>query len=159
MPLSDIPGSEYEQTMGELRERVFRAFLTAGALPGERRLSYPKDWSLGEVVRDANDAYGYTPSKRKFNPSPKDVSDFLPVMGAIAYYRKNNDHGERNYKILLARAFDVPFWRLADQFSVSERTLWRWQERAVEEIMRKVLTEMSATEHVSKTNGAPRLAG
>ena len=143
MPLSDIPGHEYEATMGELRKRVFRAFLTAGALPGERRIGFPSDWALGAIVREAEEAYGYTTLRRKFQPTPKDVSDFLPVMGAIAYYRTNSPHGQRNYKILMARAFEVPWWRLADQFRVSERTLERWQDRAVEEIMRKHLTQMS----------------
>lgn len=145
MPLSDIPGDEYQETMSELRKRVFRAFLTAGALPGERRLGFPSDWALGSIVREAAEAYGYTVERRKFQPTPKDVSDFLPVMGAIAYYRTHAKNGQRNYEIIKARAFDVPWWRLSDQFRVSERTLERWQDRAVEEIMRKHLTRMSDT--------------
>lgn len=145
MGLSDIPGSEYEQTMGAMRRRIFRAFLTAGALPGERNMGFPSDWALGPIVREAYEAYGYTNQKRKFQPTPEDVSDFLPVMGAIANYRTHGHNGQRNYLILKARAFDVPWWRLSDQFGVSERTLERWQDRAVEEILRNHLTKMSDT--------------
>jgi hypothetical protein len=81
------------------------------------------------------------------------VSDFLPVMGAVARYRRADVHGERNYKLLAARAFDVPFWRLADQFGTSEKTLERWVNRAVEEILSRHLTAMSDTMQISPEIG------
>lgn len=143
MPLSDISPEEYDDVLREMRSRVKRAFLTGAALSGERRLGFPTKWALGDVVRDFNDAYGYTVQKRKFIPTPKDVSDFLPVMGAIAHYRTHDVHGKRDFKILFAKAFDMPTWRLADQFGASERTIQRWQDVAVEKILNIHLTQMS----------------
>lgn len=49
-----------------------------------------------------------------------------------AHRRKNN--GQRDFKLLLARARGVPWWKLSAKFGRSERQVQRWLDGAVTDI-------------------------
>lgn len=134
-----------EESLKDMRERCFRAIraMDAQRRPGPN--GYPSAWIVGDIMRRVEEAYGYTPEKFR-DPTPKDLDDMLPVMGAIArYISARGVRGARDYKILVARAYNIPWHRIADRLreDVGERTLARWLDSAVEEIIKKHLTEMS----------------
>lgn len=150
MGLHQIPVETYEETLKDLRQRCFRAVLTMGTLPKAAGKGFPTTWAVGDIVREAQDAYGYTAPKRRFQPTPKDMTDMMPVGRAIGDHRVNAKHGERDFVILFARAYDVPWHVIRDKLrtDAGERSLQRWLDRAVEEIINyrlPRLTEMSDT--------------
>lgn len=133
MSLADIPRDQYHETLKALRERCHRAILSIGEQPPVASLGFPKEWAVGAMVRDAREAYGYTPPKRRFRPTPQDLDGMLPVLGAIAGHKRNAVHGERDYMIIFARAYDILWHVIRDKLrtSAGERPLQRWRDRAV----------------------------
>lgn len=109
-------------------ELIRRAVLTHDALPGKRRASLV---ARIDIVREINEAYGYTDVRPpRFAASPRDVSNMLPVLGWLCRHRRKNN-GERDFKLMLARARNVPWWKLATKFGRSERQVQRWLDGAV----------------------------
>lgn len=145
MTLSEIPVSQYEETIKAMRERCHRAVLTLCSMPSTERLGFASQWAVGDIVRKASDAYGYEIARRRFRATPKDVGDYLTVMSAMALYRQHALKGDRDFRIIWARAFETPWWRIKEELELpgAERTFSRWQDRAVEEIIKKRLTELS----------------
>lgn len=145
MTLSQIPREQYEETLKGMRERCYTAIKTMGAQPPVTALGFPKDWAIGAIVRETREAYGYTAPQNRFRPNPKQVSDMLPVMGAIALYKHEALHGERDYQIIFARAYEVQWLDIREilKTSADVRSLQRWQDRACEEIINTRLTRMS----------------
>ena len=149
MSLADIPREQYHETLRALRTRCYRAILSIGAQPPVASLGFPKAWAVGEMVREARDAYGYTRERRRFKPTPKDLDDMIPVLGAIAQHKHEDIHGERDYMIIFSRAYDLPWHVIRDKLrtTAGERSLQRWQDRAVEKIINQRLTQMSGISH------------
>ncbi len=139
MTLSQIPSEQYEETLKAMRERCYRAIKTMNTLQAPMGKGFPRSWAVGEVVRSRHEDYGGI--KRRFVPSPRDLEDMPKVMDAIAWYKAHAKHGERDYRILVSRAFDRPWYIIAEKYfdgSVSERSLRRWLDRAVCEIVETV---------------------
>ena len=132
---------EYEEDMKAMRVRCHRAVLTLCAIPQNDRLGFAKQWAIGEVVRSKEESYGYEVARRKFQPTPKDVTDMMRVMSAMAMHRKNSAYGDRDFKIIWARAFDVPWWKIGEELGIrkSDRTISRMHDDAVVEIFQKIL--------------------
>lgn len=150
MGLHQIPKEQYAETLKDMRERCFRAVLTMGTLPPAAGKGFPSQWAVGEIVRDSREAYGYTPPRRRFQPTPQDMTDMMPVGRAIGDHRVNARHGQRDYVILFARAYEVQWHMIRDKLGTSagERSLQRWLDRAVDEILNvrlPRLTDMSDT--------------
>lgn len=103
-----------------------RAICTNDALPDKyRQRSWP------DYLQSSADAYGYTDVRPpKFKPTPKDVSNLLPVMAWLAWLREQNN-GERDFKIIMGRARNIAWWRLAQRYGRSERQVQRWFDGAV----------------------------
>lgn len=150
----DTPALDAGETMKAMRERVHRAILTTGAQRGPFPAGFPSQWALGEVIQASRDAYGYTDPKRRFQPTPRDVSDMLPVMAAVARYRHAEGTGRRDFKIILGRAYDQAWWVIAERLGlrVSDRSVRRYHDEAVEEILKTHLTSVAA-------NCSPRAVG
>lgn len=150
MSLSEIPRDQYEETLKAMRQRCYRAILSIGVQPNVANLSFPKEWAVGHIVRNASEAAGYTPERLRFKPTPKDISDMMPVLGAIASYKRTEIHGERDYQIIFARAHNRQWREIKDILGTTAkiRSLERWQDRAVEKIIRVHLTEMSELKHI-----------
>lgn len=103
-----------------------RAIRTHDALPDRYRQRVWPDY-----LQSSADAYGYNDAKPpKFRPSPKDVSNLLPVMGWLVWIREQNN-GERDFKIIMGRARNIAWWRLAQRYGRSERQVQRWYDGAV----------------------------
>ena len=115
-------------------ELIRRAILTHDALPGEKLAQLVAD---SQMVRSFNESYGYDDVRPpKFAPTPRDVSNMLPVLEWLCQHRQENNGG-RDFKVLLCRARDVPWWKLAMRFGRSERTVKRWFDGAVTAIYLK----------------------
>lgn len=122
--------------------RIKRAILTLSVLPdrealfiyGSQRAMWP------EPVREIRDAYGYEVARRpKFRPTARDVDDVLPVFAELTWLKNHAEQvqGERDsreFRILWARAFDTPWWKLEERYRRGERTLRRWHDGAVMKI-------------------------
>ncbi len=133
--------------MRELRrfcaELLRRSVLTLAALPDRDRRHLDAAWrsSLPEPVREAS-AYGYEAARAaRFKPSPKDISRFLEVLAWLTWLEGQHD-GRRDVKIIVARAFGCPWWKLAQRFGRSDETLRRWQAGAVAAIAQRFWREV-----------------
>ena len=150
-----LRSTDHEETLKGMRSRCFRAILSIGAQPPVGGKGFPTDWPIGQIVRDARDAYGYAPERRRFRPTPKDLSDMMPVLAAIADHKHNAKHGERDYQIILARAHDTPMHRIRDILGTTagERSLQRWLDRAVDEILNKRLPRLTEMSDIRQNTG------
>jgi hypothetical protein len=111
---------------------IKRAIQTHDALPGARRQSLV---AQVEIVREFQEAYGYNEARPpKFTPTPRDVSNMLPVLAWLCWIRQQPGHGNRDFKLLAARARKAPWWKLAQRFGRCERTIQRWFDGAVAQV-------------------------
>jgi hypothetical protein len=111
---------------------IRRAILTHDALPNSRRQSLV---STIEIVREFQEAYGYNEARPpRFTPEPRDVSNMLPVLAWLCWIRQQPGHGNRDFKLLAARARKAPWWRIAQRFGRCERTIQRWFDGAVAQV-------------------------
>ncbi len=154
MTLSQIPIETYEETLKAMRQRCYRAIKSMDAQQGVTGKGFPRSWAVGDLVRKPSEAYGYDFAKvPKFKPSPKDLTDMMPVMAAIAQHKAGDLHGERDFRIIVCRAYDIPWRMIGDKLyahglaRIAEpRTMRRWQDRAVEKIINQRLTQMVKSE-------------
>jgi hypothetical protein len=107
------------------REALRRAILTLAALPDpdQRYLRYVTPNI--SVVRDAAEAYGWTPARVRFFPTPFDCSVYLEVLGWLSWYDREIPQGGHAVRIVMAWATGCEYWQLSRRFSCSERTLRR----------------------------------
>jgi hypothetical protein len=118
-----------------------RSVLTLRALPErDRPRGIHNAWPT--VVRDVQDAYGYTQARMpRFRPTPHDVSVMLDVLGWISWLERQND-GRRDAQIIVARAFGISWWVIGERFRRGERTVRRWYDGAVARIYSAFSTEV-----------------
>jgi hypothetical protein len=134
------PGSA---RMVELRRHcerlVERSILTLAAVP-DPDARYRRWWvsSMPEPVRRAVEAYNIeeAPRVRRFVPSRADHDRYLEVLGWLNWLAAGND-GPRELKIVWLRAFGVPYWKIAQRFGRSDRTIQRWHEAAISRLFRR----------------------
>lgn len=119
---------DHEDGVARCAELLRRAVLTHDALPGD---VIPSATIWPQVVRDAEEAYGYDSARPpKFTPTPRDVSNMLPVLDWLTWLG-NENNGGRDVKVILKRARRVPWWSLAERFGRNDRTIRRWYDGAV----------------------------
>ncbi len=118
------PPAPLPDVVGRMKEALRRAILTLIAIPDPdrkfRKLAGPQ-WI---AVRDSADAYGWTPARVKFVPTPRDVQVFLDVLGWLAWYERERDDAD-TVRIFSALSTGAQYWQLSNRFSISERTLRR----------------------------------
>jgi hypothetical protein len=108
---------------------IRRAVLTHDALPEK---TYTVLVVRYDIVREMADAYGYTDEKPpKFKPTPRDVSNMLPVWYWLTDLKRQTGTGSRDFKLLVARARGVRWWKLAQRWGKCEKTVQRWHDAAV----------------------------
>lgn len=117
-------------------ELVRRSVLTLAAVSDpDRRFQSPPKSCLPPSVREVNEAYGWDPPKvRRFQPTARDVDRYLTVLHWLGQLSAEPG-GERDVKLLVARAYGTPWWKLAERFRRSEATLKRWQSGAIARLM------------------------
>ncbi len=106
------------------KEALRRAVLTLVAVPDPDRRYLTVVTPTMHVVRDAAEAYGWTPEIVSFRPTPRDVQIYLEVLGWLAWYGRTHD--ETVVQLFLAWSTGAEWWRLTRRFAASERTLRRW---------------------------------
>lgn len=111
--------------------RVERAILTLNALPDrEAGWLYNQGGAWPDVLQSVNEAYGYSEARPpKFRPRPKDIDEMQEALSWLCWLKRQND-GQRDFKIVFARAFGAPWWKLAARYGKAERTVKRWHEGA-----------------------------
>lgn len=108
---------------------IRRGVLTHDVLPEQ---TYERLCGRYDVVQEMADAYGYTDEKPpKFRPTPKDVSNMLPVWYWLCDLKRQVGTGKRDFTLLVARARNMPWWKLAARWGKCERTVQRWHDGAV----------------------------
>lgn len=107
-------------------KRVRRAIKTLNALPDpERQFLYGQGAAWPEFIRDASEAYGYNEARPpRFEPTARDVDEMHEGMSWIVWLKSEKD-GERDIKLVMARAYGVPWWRLSQKIGMSEKQLRR----------------------------------
>jgi hypothetical protein len=104
----------------EIERRIMRACKTIRALPDrDKRFHVVESW-WPEVVRSAEEAYGYTEAAMpKFRPTPYDVSD---VLNALAWARGLE---KREWRMVWWRSFDLSFRQIGRRIGRSDETARR----------------------------------
>lgn len=122
---------------------IRRAVLTHDALPGDRLSALV---SGIEIIREFEEAYGYTDAcPPRFTPTPRDVSNMLPVLSWLCWIKAQNNGG-RDFKLLVGRTRDIAWWKFAQRFGRSERQVQRWFDGAVAAVYSKFESEVWAME-------------
>ena len=108
------------QNMLQVERRFLRACKTIRALPDrERRFHVVESW-WPEIVRSAEEAYGYTEATLpRFRPTPFDVSD---VLNALAWARPLD---KREFRMVWWRSFDLSFGQIGRRIGRSDETARR----------------------------------
>lgn len=63
--------------------------------------------------------------------------------GWLTWLGQQND-GERDVKILVSRAWEMPWWKLAERFCRSDDTLRRWEKNAIDRLTLRYWREIDA---------------
>jgi hypothetical protein len=119
---------ELADHVARMRDALRCAILTLLAVPDPDRRFLKMMLPKFLIVRDAADAYGWTPERVRFAPSPRDVQVYLEVLGWLAWYERTRTHPReaKIVKIFTAWATGRELRHLQHDFDVSERTLRRW---------------------------------
>ncbi len=134
-------------------ERIRRAVLTLRALPDREKawLNPNPPAAMPEPVRLAQEAYGYDSARaRRFQPTNKDVDQYLEAMGWLAWLKRQND-GKRDLRVILAYVHGIPKWKLAQEFGRSDNTIQRWRNGAIERIFREFHRDILAGMDMAET--------
>jgi hypothetical protein len=111
---------------------IQRAVLTHDALPAATRKAYLT--SDLKIIHDPMEAYGWSDQRpARFQPSARDVTNWLPVYGWLCWLATQK-HGKTGCKILECRARSVPWWKLSQRVSRSEKTVRRYFDGAVAQV-------------------------
>jgi hypothetical protein len=131
-----------EDTIGKCAYLLDRAVRTLRALPKDDPHRIKNSWP--DVIRDPLEAYGYTEvGYPRFRPSPRDVSVMLQVLGWITWLQhRTGSDGPRDATVIVERAFQTPWWVLAQRFHRSDRTIQRWYDGAVTRIAMTYMGEI-----------------
>lgn len=86
---------------------------------------------MPEIVRERDKGdYADARAVAHFLPDPKDMNRFLEVLSWLSWLRREND-GARDVRIITARAFGAPWWKLAMRYGKSDDTIRRWHDAAI----------------------------
>lgn len=123
---------------------IRNAILTLAALPDRERswLASPRS-SLPEYVREAVESYGYQEARARFRPTPKDIDRCLDSLAWLSWLGRQ-PNGKRDVKIITARAFATPLWKVAQRLGKSEETIRRWENDALDAIAAQFRREIMA---------------
>lgn len=114
----------------EVRELLRRAILTCAVLPSPRGPRPPGNALADLIIHDIEDirnGYGYQPpAAKRFNPTPRDVSLYMDMLGFLAWYQR--EYGKHKVKVFESWAFDVPMYLIAGQIRRGEDTIKRWRD-------------------------------
>ena len=136
-PASDRPAAAIRAALAAIEARLHEAIRTLAALPDRERawLREPRaywpaplrdfwhEWS-NAVARGGFE----TMRARAPAPTPEAIDRMLPTLSWLAWL----DARER--KIIWLRAFGVSWWQIGGRFDRSEKTVQRWNERALERV-------------------------
>lgn len=110
----------------EIERRILRACRTIRALPDAERKYFALHNAWPEMVREAEEAYGYNESLMpRFRPSPQDVSDCLV---ALAWARGIS---RRAWRLVWWRSFGISFKQIGFRVGRSDETARRWYKDAI----------------------------
>lgn len=126
MALTDREKAEIAET----GERLRRAILTLAdeTIKGEPREG--RSWP--EIVREVSKMdYAAEASVRRFEPTPLDIDLMLPTWDWLTWLKNRPNTGEQWFKIVVARAYETPWWKLAGRAGKSEKTMHRRYEEAI----------------------------
>ncbi|WP_323181239.1 DUF6362 family protein [Kaistia dalseonensis] len=97
---------------------------------------------MPEHVREAVESFGWQAARAaRFSPEPKDIDHYLDVLAWLSWLGRQND-GARNVRIITARAFGTPTWKLAAKFGKHDETIRRWENAAIDDIVRQFHEEI-----------------
>jgi hypothetical protein len=86
---------------------------------------------MPQPVHDAIEAYGYRAARaRRFLPTPADLDRYLDVLAWLGWLGRQRG-GERDVRILIARAYGTPWWKLSERFGRGDDTLRAWEKGAI----------------------------
>jgi len=111
-------------------DRVRRAILTLHdeSVMGDMRTS--NGWP--SIVREvAKGDYADAPRVRRFEPTPLDIDLMLPTLDWLTWLKNRPAYGEQWFRVVWARAYETPWWKLAGRMGMSERSVQRRYEDAI----------------------------
>ena len=85
------PPTTMPDLVAGVKEALRRAVLTLIAVPDPDKKFLRVAGPRWEVVRDSAEAYGWTPERVRFAPTPHDVEVYLEVLGWLTWYERRHD--------------------------------------------------------------------
>ena len=116
-----------------VRDALRRAILTLAAMPGRIGPQFPVNCLANRIVREKSDAYGYTPERLRFQPTPRDVTVYLEVLGWITWYECFVDR--RRARVFWAWAKGFSQERISRELGVSRQAIHQWLNDVCEAVM------------------------
>lgn len=119
-----------KQEIAETAERVRRAILTLNDQPNDDMMRDTNAWP--QIVREASKMdYADAPRVRLFEPTRRDIDLMLPTLDWLTWLKNRPENGDLYFRIVWARAYETPWWKLAGRLRKSERTVQRRHEEAI----------------------------
>lgn len=132
-----------------IREIIRRAILTFKAIPDHEARFLRDKGSWHWVRQSMSEAYGYSAaSVREFQPTAYEIDQALEVLPWLAWLSEYD--GRDAVKRILAWAYGVPLWRIAQKEGVSERTASRRIDRSIVQIINRVCSTTFTIEVVDE---------
>lgn len=111
-----------------VEERVLRALKTLRALPDRGKHTQAVHSSWPDYVHEAIDAYNSVEERERFQPTPRDISDYLTALSWCRHLPRNE------WKLLWFRSFDLSFGLIGDYIGRSDETARRRYEASITEV-------------------------
>jgi len=111
-----------------VEDRVLRSFKTLRALPDKSRRAQAVHGSWPDYVHEAIDAYNSVEERERFQPTPRDISDYLTALSWCRHLPRNE------WKLLWFRSFDLSFGLIGDYIGRSDETARRRYEAIINEV-------------------------
>jgi hypothetical protein len=117
--------------IAETAERLRRAILTLHVDRIKNDMpSSGSGWP--EIVREIEKMDHAQPLAAKlFEPSALDFDLMLPTLDWLTWLKNRPVNGDRWFRIVWARAYETPWWKLAARAGKSEKTMRRRHEEAI----------------------------
>jgi hypothetical protein len=125
---------------------IRRAVLTDAALPDrEHRWLTGPHGAMPIPVREPGESYGYEePRPPRFQPTPADVGRYLEVLAWLNWLKSQPGDGPRQVRVLIARSYRLPVWKIAARIGRSDDTVRRIEAAALAAIVNRFQSEIEA---------------
>lgn len=138
----------YLDGVAKCAELIRRAILTLDTVsdPDARFFRHTNGWPEIKRERKNDDHYEIDadplPQKIKFQPSTRDVSNYLTVLDWVTWFERTQNMGKRDTKIIRAHVHGASWRKIGDIHGRDKNTVKRWYEGSITVIYSRFYDEV-----------------